>query len=99
MLVAHWQRICKGDCPICWSEALKLDAERADWLRDTGMTLRVLGQVRSVYSIGTRLYVGECLSKLNPSGRGGKVWSAPDLEALKFNVDFDPERSEREYSS
>lgn len=35
-----------------------------------------------------RLYVGECLRTVNPSGAGGRVWSAKDLDALKHNVEF-----------
>lgn len=86
--MSHWQKMCDSNCPICWDEAHAERAERVHWFADTHMQVRVQGKPRPVLRCGARLYAGEDLSMLNPSGAPGRVWSALDIDALQYNIDF-----------
>jgi hypothetical protein len=96
--VAHWQKLCKADCSLCWSQAHKEQQDRASWFTNTGMTLQVGAKVQPVMKNERgRLFVGETLGPLNTAGRGGRVWTAMDLETLKYNVNF--RQPEEKYDS
>jgi hypothetical protein len=87
--VAHWQKACKAACPLCWIEAHREAKDRLSWFVDTGMTLQVGERIQPVMRNDRgRLFVGETLSRMNPGGLGGRVWTAMDLEQLKYNVSF-----------
>lgn len=58
---------------------------------DTGQTMRFGKHNRPVFKLGRvrpRYFVGEMLTVLNPSGAGGRVWSAKNLQDLEYNVHF-----------
>lgn len=55
---------------------------------DTGKEIAVSGVRRPVLKLGDRFFVGETLCILNPAGHGGIVWSARDVDLLKYNVNF-----------
>lgn len=50
--------------------------------------INVLGTDRPVLKLGKRLFVGETLSLVNPNGFGGRVWSAMNLDLLKYNANL-----------
>jgi hypothetical protein len=55
---------------------------------DTKQTVKIAGEERPVLKLGKRLFAGTTLSLVNPHGFGGDVWSAMDMDTLKYNANL-----------
>lgn len=86
-IIARFQERNKGET----ADGIKAQMKAKVLFEDTGRTVRFGKHDRPVLKLGRvrpRYFVGEMLTMINPSGAGGRVWSARTLQDLEYNVYF-----------
>jgi hypothetical protein len=85
--VLHYQRLCDpASCELCKLEAEEKPAKVS--FEAAGYSIKVFSYDRPVLRLPAtgRLFVGEKLSLVNPTGVGGQVWSAVDRPRLDATI-------------